>query len=106
MFIDKETVDANSLRNGHTSVGTTPQKLSDLDTKVVKGILLRCPGSVDPVSNTAPVWIGGPAVTADSTATGGIPILPGSSMMVPLERLDSLWVVSTVNNQDIAWLGI
>lgn len=106
MFIDKETVGAGSLRNGHTVVGATPTKLTDLTSTVVKGILLRCPGSVDPVSNTAPVWIGGPSVTADSSETGGIPILPGDSMMVPLERLDSLYVVSTAINQDIAWLGI
>lgn len=106
MFIDKETVDAGSLRNGHTAVGTTRAKLSELTTPLVKGILLRCPGSVDPNSNTAPVWIGGPSVTADATATGGIPILPGDSAFFPLERLDLLYVISTTANQDIAWMGI
>jgi hypothetical protein len=106
MFIEKESVDASNMHHGHTAVGTTRVKLTDLAFSTTKGVLFRCPGSTDPVPNTAPIWIGGPAVTADSSQTGGIPILPGDSAFMPLERLDSLYVVSSVANQDIAWMGI
>lgn len=105
MQIDKETV--NELTNGHTTVGTTKAKLVDLELNAYKGILLRCPGSADPGGgNSDPVWVGGAGVTADSAATGGMPILPGSSMFVPLERANLLYVISTAADQDIAWMVI
>lgn len=106
MNIEKESVDANSLNHGHTAVGTTRVKLTDKQFRAVKGVLFRCPGSTDPVPNTAPIWVGGPAVTADSADTGGIPVLPGDSAFFPIERLDQLYVISTVADQDIAWMGL
>lgn len=106
MNIEKESVDAGSLTHGHTTVGMTAVKLTDKKFKTVKGVLFRCPGSTDPVPNTAPIWVGAASVTADSSATGGMPVLPGDSAFFPIEQIDQLYVISTVANQDIAWMGI
>lgn len=102
--IAKET--ARDLFHGHTSVGTTRVKLSNLNFPLLKGVLLRAPGGDDPSGNTDPIWVGGSAVTADSNPTGGIPIVPGASIFIPVESVDLLWIVSTASSQDIAWLGV
>lgn len=106
MNIEKESVSPNSLNGGHTTVGTSREQLTNLNFKAYKGVLMRAPGSTDPVPNTAPIWIGGAGVTADSTKSGGIPVLPGDAIFIPIERPDSLYVISTAANQDIAWLCI
>jgi hypothetical protein len=101
--IGKETV--GSFVNGHAVVGIerTPLGVNHL---LLKGVLVRAPGTNDPVPNTAPIWIGGLNVTADSSPTGGIPIPPGESMFIPIADLSTLFVVSTAENQDIAWMGM
>lgn len=102
--VAKESV--GEVYNGHKTVGTTAVKLTDLSFPMLKGVLLRCPGGSDPVGNSVPVWVGGRGVTADSAATGGVPILPGNSIFIPIERANLLWVVSSSADQDVAWLGI
>ena len=105
MEITKETVPGVS--HGHQAAGTSRVRLTDLDIPVLKGVLLRCPGSEDDGGgNTASVWVGGAGVTADSTATGGMPILPGDSLFVPIERPMSLFIISTDADQDVAWIGL
>ena len=106
MNIEKESVGDGELHNGHTVVGTVRTKLSSLGFTAVKGVLFRCPGSTEPTPNTNPVWVGGPGVTADSSATGGFPLLPGDACFMPIERLDLIYVVSSADGQDIAWLGL
>lgn len=102
--VAKESIAASSLNNGHTVVGTARVQLTALDFKAYKGVLMRAPGSTDPTPNTAPIWVGGPGVTADSGNAGGIPILPGDAIFIPIERPDKLYVISTAVDQDIAWL--
>lgn len=104
MDIAKESVER--FGHGHTIVGATPVQLTTLGLAAYKGILLRCPGEADPTGNTDPVWVGNsPTVTADSTpATGGMPILPGSAMFIPIDSPTRLWVVSSASDQDIAWM--
>lgn len=105
MEITKESVPG--LLHGHQAAGTSRIRLTDLDIPVHKGVLMRCPGSEDAGGgNTAPVWVGGNGVTADSAATGGIPILPGDSLFVPIERPMSLFIISTDADQDVAWIGL
>lgn len=104
MEIGKETV--RGLRHGHTVVGSSRVKLTELDVLLNKGVLLRCPGTTDPSPNSAPVWVGSEMVTADSNVgTGGMPVNIGSSLFVPCERANSLWVISTDPLQDIAWMA-
>jgi hypothetical protein len=91
---------------GHTSVGTTAVKIVPQKFPVQKGVLLRAPGAGDPVANTRPIWIGGVGVTADSSATGGVPLCPGESMLVPLEDPTRLQAISTDANQDLAWMVV
>jgi len=101
--INKETV--RELKHGWTTVGTLAAQLSPLELNAYKGVLMTCPGSAYPgEGNDAPVWVGGPLMTADDGPTGGFPIVPGSSMFVPVERIDLLYVISTMENQKIGWM--
>jgi hypothetical protein len=105
MNIEKETVQG-TLRHGHTTVGTSRVQLTALQLTAMKGVTIRAPGADDPVPNSDPVWVGSANVTADSAATGGIPILPGASIFIPVEQLNSLYVISTAIDQDVAWMGV
>lgn len=106
MEITKESV-PGSPWNGHQVVGTTPARLTSLDFRVLKGVLIRCPGSEDAgTPNTAPVWVGGGGVTPDNSASGGMPVLPGDSIFIPVERPMDVYVVSTDPDQDVAWISV
>lgn len=105
--IYKET--ARRFVHRHVTVGTSVVKLNNnTDFTPWKGILLRAPGAFDPNPNIACIWIGGAAVTADSAqATGGMPIAPGESLHIPSDLIEGdIYLISTENDQDIAWLGI
>lgn len=103
--IIKET--SPEMFSGHTPAGTVAVQLTVLDHKLLRGILLRCAGPGDAVANTVPVWVGKENVTADSdSGTGGMPIIPGESMFLPIEKATLLWIVSIDENQDVAWLAI
>lgn len=106
MEIVKESV--TQLWHGWTKCGTTRVQIVSMNmgTGVLKGILLRAPGSGDPVPNVVPVWVGGGGVTADTTATGGMPICPGETLFIPLENLALLYMISTQANQRLAWLAM
>lgn len=64
---------ANFL-HGTITVGTTASTISVQPTN--DGILLTNQGTVT-------IYIGGPGVTADQTATGGFPIAAAASVNVP-----------------------
>lgn len=102
--INKETSKTNGLQNGHTVVGATPTRLC-LQFPTLRGILVRCPGNNDPVPNDAPIWVGREGVTADSGPRGGMPILPGHNIFIPVDDPSELFCVSTMEDQDIAWIG-
>ena len=103
----KDTAEVKMLKHGHTVVGTTAVQLTTLDFPFVKGILVRAPGANDPVPNTAPIWVGSSAVTADSNVgTGGVPLAPGESIVLPIDDPTVAWVVSTAATQDVSWLGV
>lgn len=103
MNVIKETV--STVRNGHATVGTARSQLTTESIIALKGVLVRAPGADDPAANTAPIWIGGAGVTANNAATtGGIPILPGAGLMIPVEDPSKLYVISTSADQDLAWM--
>jgi len=104
--IGKEAV--TDLLHGHATIGVARKRVVTMDhPSMMKGIMVRAPGSGDPVPNTAPIWVGGSGVTADSVeGTGGIPIPPGECVFVPLEVLGKLYAVSTVADQDLAWMAM
>lgn len=103
----RETRKTVELRNGHKTVGATAVQLTPQSIQVEKGILLRAPGSADPVPNTAPIWIGQtPTVESNSTGAGGFPLAPGESISLPVNNPSELYVISTVADQTIAWMGI
>lgn len=105
MEVVKEAV--REFKHGHQVVGTTRIQLTPLEFMVNKGVLLRAPGTNDPSPNDDPVWVGGSGVTADNDeGTGGMPIMPGDAIFIPVERPMLLWVVTNNTDQDIAWFGI
>jgi hypothetical protein len=104
--MDITKVSSRELSHGHVTVGITRTQLSVFNFPLLKGVLLRAPGGDDPVANSDPVWVGGAGVTANSAATGGLPLVPGASIFIPVEDPSLLWVVSTATSQDIAWIGI
>lgn len=111
--ITKETV--TEIHHGHTPVGTSPVNVIPVDIQAYKGILLRCPSESDGVGlgNTVPVYIGGSGVTADQSATGGIALLPGQSITIPIEH-PSLAIYAIASalrtidgdpaGQDLSWM--
>jgi hypothetical protein len=104
--VSKEAV-VNLVQVKNIVVGATAVKINSLGMRFVKGVLLRAPGPSDPISNTAPLWIGNATVTADSNVvTGGFPILPGASLEIPSEFLEDLYAISTVADQKLAWVGV
>jgi hypothetical protein len=104
MEITKETV--HTFLHGWTTVGVNPVQITPLQLVPYKGILLTCPGTqYDGTGNSKPVWVGGPKVTAnDNAASGGMPLVPGASMFIPIDKPDELWVVSSEPDQKIAWM--
>jgi len=110
--ITKETV--TEFRHGHTPVGLTPTPIILHNLEAYKGILLRCPSESDGVGlgNTVPVYIGSGAVTANQSDTGGIPLLPGESIVLPIEKpsMNIFGVASALRPgdqpQDLAWVLI
>lgn len=105
MEVIKEAV--REFYHGHQVVTTTKVRLTDLDFVVNKGVLLRAPGTNDPVPNTDPVWVGSHGVTSDSNeGTGGMPVMPGDAIFIPVDKPMLLWVVTNNSDQDIAWMGI
>lgn len=97
----KETSPTRDLLYGHVIVSTTsPVQLANLTDEMDKGVLIYASPN-----NSAPVWIGKQNVTT-SGAAEGFPILPGTSLTVPVDKLDCIWLISTDVNQDIAWIGV
>jgi len=105
--VSKETSEPSRFAHGHTVVGTTAVPLTSLGLKFDKGILVRTPGSEDPSANTACVWVGRKGVTADSDpGTGGLPIPPGQSVLIPIDDPTAIYVISSAVDQDVAWMGV
>lgn len=105
--IGKESVEGinpnTGPAHGHTVVGTSavqlvPQKFSE----TFKGVLV-----VADASNSAVVYIGRKGVTADNDVdTGGIPLPAGTAIFLPIEDPTLLFVISTSDTQDVAWMSI
>lgn len=104
--IEKESVDI-PVQNRVVVVGTTAVLVNPFKFRFMKGALLYLPGTLDPVPNTAPIWIGNEKVTADlAVETGGFPLIPGSSLNIPTDYLEGLYAVSTAVDQHILWIGV
>ena len=105
MELYRETV--KYVANGHTLVGLVATQLSLTTYKINKGVLLRAPGAVDSISNTTAIWVGNQAVTNDSNPdTGGMPIIPGASLFIPIDDITLLYVIAGAVDQDIAWMVV
>jgi len=106
MFEVRETSPTNDLKFGHAVVGLTAVPVTPNKVELVRGLLLRAPGPNDLAPNTDVIYIGLKSVTPDSSATGGMPLLPGSVMELPIDDPSQIYAVSLTANQDLAWMGI
>jgi hypothetical protein len=98
---------ATDLFYGHCLAGPTAKRLSEQSTPVLKGVLIRAAGIVDPTPNTACVWVGDARVLPSSDVErGGMPIPPGESLFIPIDDPYRLWVISTGADQDVAWMAM
>ncbi len=98
--VNKATSPARDLRNGHTFVGLSPIPLT-IHTEANRGVLIRCPGRLDPVPNTGIVYVGR---SAASVLAHGLPLAPGESITLPVDDPSSLFIVATAEGQDVAWM--
>ncbi len=102
----RETLNTDELNHGHTVVGATAVQLTTQDNKLLKGLLIRAPGSDDPTPNTNFIWIGLASVTANSNVgTGGMPLSPGESLVLPVDDPSKVFVISDTASQEVAWMG-
>jgi hypothetical protein len=97
--------------HGHAVVTTTSSALavSGINPgRITRGILIRAPGPNDVGGgNTAVVFLGGSQVTADSNVgTGGVPLPPGASLIVPCRDPSKIFVIAVSGTQDVSWLGV
>ncbi len=100
--IGQETFRSDQLDHGHIAVGTSAAQLLDRDLGFKSGIILYASSA-----NVANIWIGRESVTADADSnTGGFPLVPGSSVELPIAELNSVFGVSTSAAQDLAWIGV
>jgi hypothetical protein len=106
MFEVKETSPAKDLKHGHAVVGPTAVPVTPNRVELVRGLLLRAPGPNDLTPNTDVIYIGLKCVTPDSSATGGMPLLPGATMELPIDDPSLIYAVSLSENQDLAWMGV
>ncbi len=107
MWEIKETSPSNELHHGHTVVGLTAVRIVPVSVKLVRGLMLRAPGPSDSVPNTDIIYIGRQIVTADAnTGSGGMPLLPGSSIVLPVDDGYEIYAISASANQDVAWIGV
>ena len=114
MEITRETSPAGDIKHGHTVVGKTAVPLTTIDYSggtympaCYRGVIVRAAGAGEDAPNTDIVYVGRSAVTADNDSdTGGVPILPGGSIFLPVDDPSKVYVVSQSDNQDVAWLGV
>jgi len=101
----KEVAATGTLNHGHTVAGMTPTQLC-AGFPCTKGVLIRAPGPDDAVPNYRAVWIGRKHVTADSApGTGGYPLMPGASIVLPIDDPSQIYIVSDIEEQEVSWIG-
>lgn len=100
--IGKETHKSDRLDHGHISVGVAAAQLLSRDFNFKSGVTLYASSG-----NSVNIWIGVRGVTADANAnTGGFPLVPGSSITIPVTELVNIFAISTSASQDLAWIGV
>jgi hypothetical protein len=109
--IGREVSDQEPL-HGHAVVRITGVPLAPAGiarNRINRGIMVRAPGpSDDGGGNTAIVFVGGSAVTADNApGTGGVPLPPGASITIPCGDPNKIYVVTAAGTpQDVAWMAV
>lgn len=112
MQLDKEVSHTHSLYHGWTTVGTGPAVPLCGAFQTARGVMLRCPGAADydqggNTVNTVPIWVGrSNRVTPDQSDTGGMPLVPGASMFIPIDDPSQIFIISVAAGQKVAWMGV
>lgn len=95
--VSKETSGGDGVRHGRSVANADPATQLAPSFPCFRGVLVTC----DP-DNTDPVYFGNKGVTVDN----GFPVAPGSSMSFPVEDPNALWIISSADGQNVAWIGV
>jgi hypothetical protein len=100
MEIAQESAASRSLLYGHVTVGLIPVRLSEIQNPMSKGAMLQS----DP-NNSSTIFVGKEGVSADGTSQG-FPIGVGMSIVLPIDRLDTLWLAASTDGNNLAWISV
>lgn len=90
--------------DGIHTITTTPIKLFERIEHHERGVLFKAPGPTDPTPNTASVFISTyPGVTADQADSGGFPLAPGESIVLPVRYVQD-WYAVAGSSQKLNWI--
>jgi hypothetical protein len=109
--ISRLTTTPKTLYQGVTQVSTSAIPVAP-QVETNQGIILRAPGTVDvdsvgaPLGNTGLVYVGDARVTADHSTTGGFPLCPGMSIVLPIKDPSLVYVIATKPGQVVQWIGL
>lgn len=96
------TIPSRNCVHGHLVIGVAESVIGVDIINLRYGIILLAD-----VENAANIWIGRTGVTANKNATtGGFPIVPGGSIMLPFSDLQKIYGISTDVAQNLAWIGM
>lgn len=97
-----QTVASKHCVHGNSVIDVTASVLNDQVRRLKYGIIFLAN-----TDNTKTIWIGKSNVTANSDPlSGGFPIVPGGSLMLPFSDLQNLYAISTAADQILTWIGM
>ncbi len=108
MFEIRETSPSGDLKYGTTTVGPTPVPVTPNSVELIRGLLLRAPGSNDVLTpNVDCVFVGLASVTPGTNQpTDGFPLTPGASIELPVSDPSKVFLVSQTPGQLVSWMGV
>jgi hypothetical protein len=97
----QEVSRSEDVKYGRVTVGLTAVPLSipittDQTGRLCRGCLVKAAST-----NTQPIFVGGPTVSS----IDGFPVEPGAALVLPIDRPDRIFVISTDDGQTSAWIG-
>ena len=84
---------------GQTAVGGTYVNLAN--HAAVRGVIIKALAG-----NTANIYVGNNNSVTTSGTTGGLELIPGDSIFLPLTNLNLVFCISTIAAQKVSWVVI
>lgn len=94
-LVEKETIASERVKNGTIATGATEAQIAGDPVELRFGAIITAPST-----NSASVFIG----DVDVTTGTGFPLVPGATLILPVEELKNIFAVS-VAAQTLNWIG-